>query len=533
MKINNKLNQDAKFKKPSFIWVIPLLALLVTGSLLWSNSFNKGPVITLLCKDASGLEAGKTLVKFRSVTVGKVEQIKLADDYQNVELKVRMDPDTDDLLNQDSKFFVVKPRMQSTNITGLDTILSGYYIQLNQGASDQESRVFELADNIPEVINDPEALEINLSYQGSRRISSGDPISYRGFVVGSVVKGELDPTTGKVNYQATINSKYRNLITGKTVFWINSGIEMSLGTSGVSFSTENVQNLISGGITFDDLNDNATDDFDGETLTLYENRKSAVNGAMEDQPHYVVMLNALGNLKAGSLVKLNGVEVGQVTQVPWLEDQLSLLKADARIPVRIALKLPEVPADKLGKRIAAELDGGRLCSSLGSSNILVNGDMLSLNLFSKKHCTAKQRQFRGERVIPTVDASSFTAEISALASKIGKIDFEGISSDIRRDLQTLNELMSTLNQSAGDINKADVAGKLSGVLDQIEETLSQFNGSVTGPTEGVLKNVGSVIGDLRVLLRDLQPAAKMVGQKPNSIIFSPDIADPEPKGVRK
>lgn len=513
----------------SFIWVIPLLALLVTGSLLWSNTLNKGPLITLTCKDASGLEAGKTLIKFRSVNIGKVEQISLSDDYQNVELRVRLDPDTDDLLNEDTRFYVVKPRVQQSNITGLDTLLSGYYIQLNQGASGRYSDEFELNDSAPAASGDPLALELRLNYQGSRRISTGDPISYRGVIVGAVTGGELDPKSRCVNYTATIDSKFRDLISGRTLFWINSGIEMSLGTSGVSLSTENFQNLISGGITFDDLKDNAQAEFDGGSLTLYENRKAAVNGALEDQPHYVVMLNGMGNLTAGSLVKLNGVEVGRVTEAPYMEEQLGLLKADARVPVRIALKLPGVAADTLSKRVKAELDGGRLCASQGASNILVNGDMLNLSLFSKRHCGSKTGKFRGDRVIPTVDSSSFMAEISSLAAKMGKVDFEGISSDVRRDLQTLNELMSTLNQSMGDISRADVAGRLAGVLNQIEDTLSQFNGSVTGPTGSVLNNIGSAVGDLKVLLRDLEPAARMMGQKPNSIIFAPDQRDPEPQ----
>lgn len=511
--------------------MIPLLALLVTATLLWSNSLNKGPLITLTCKDASGLEAGKTLVKFRSVTVGIVEQIKLAEDYQNVKLKVRMDPDTDELLNQDTKFSVVKPRVQSANITGLDTILSGYYIQLNQGVSDQGSKEFELIDNVPTVASDPLALKLKLTYQGNRRIAAGDPISYKGFIVGVVLDSELDPRNDQVNYTAIIDPKYRSLITGRTVFWINSGIEMSFGTNGVSLSTENFQNLLSGGITFDDLNDAVQDSkYDGRTMVIYENRKAAVNATLEGQPHYVVMLNSLGNLTQGSMVKINGAEVGMITDIAWVEDNLSLLSSDQHLPVRFALKLSGITPKKLDDTVVKALNAGKLCASLGSSNILVNGDVLNLHLYSDKHCKVPKQRFRGDRVIPVIDSSSFMVEMSELVSKIGSMDFEGISKDVRQDLQTLNQLMSTLNKSTADVKLPEISARLSAVLEKLDGALLKINGSNT--QDGALDRVREMMSDMQLMLRELQPAARVVSQKPNSILFTPDLADPEPGADR-
>ncbi len=166
----NRIAVTRKSFTLSFIWLIPILALVITLTLLWKNTFDKGELITIYCDDASGMEAGKTLVKFRSVTVGKVEKVVLSKDHSKVELKIRIDEDEKDLLRSDTVFYVVKPRVQSANISGLDTILTGNYIQLNQGISDKFGREFALLDNIPATASDTNALHLTLISNSGRRI---------------------------------------------------------------------------------------------------------------------------------------------------------------------------------------------------------------------------------------------------------------------------------------------------------------------------------------------------------------------------
>ena len=131
MKSNLNLNK----KHFSFYWFVPLLALIITASLIWQNSFNKGELVKLHIAEATGIEMGKTLVKFHSVPVGLVENVVLNDRLDGAVVSIRMNPNTDKLLNEDTKFWVVKPTIQTNNISGLETILSGVYIQLSKGKS--------------------------------------------------------------------------------------------------------------------------------------------------------------------------------------------------------------------------------------------------------------------------------------------------------------------------------------------------------------------------------------------------------------
>ena len=92
-KENTLGNTQAVVKKPrkfSLVWVIPCLACVITALLIWNNTINVGPEIKIIMSDAEGMEAGKTLVKFRSVVVGTVKDISLSDDFSKTVLTVEM-----------------------------------------------------------------------------------------------------------------------------------------------------------------------------------------------------------------------------------------------------------------------------------------------------------------------------------------------------------------------------------------------------------------------------------------------------------
>lgn len=55
--------QEQKPNRFSLIWVVPLIALLLTGVLIWNSTFNNGPVIHITLPSADGIEEGKTLIK--------------------------------------------------------------------------------------------------------------------------------------------------------------------------------------------------------------------------------------------------------------------------------------------------------------------------------------------------------------------------------------------------------------------------------------------------------------------------------------
>ena len=94
---------------------------------------NRGPVVTLLMDSAEGIEVNNTVIKVLNVDVGRVTRIKLRDDQKGVEVTAQLSADAKDLIRSDTQFWVVKPRIDQSGVTGLGTLLSGSYIAFTPG----------------------------------------------------------------------------------------------------------------------------------------------------------------------------------------------------------------------------------------------------------------------------------------------------------------------------------------------------------------------------------------------------------------
>src|ERR1700736_4010130 len=135
----------------SLVWFIPILAALVGVYVAVTRILAEGPVITILFQSAEGLEAGKTKVRYNGVDIGTVTAIRLSDDHQRVITTAQMAPKTEGFLAEDTKFWVVRPRISGANVTGLGTLISGAYIGLGIGDSKEEREEFVALETPPVV----------------------------------------------------------------------------------------------------------------------------------------------------------------------------------------------------------------------------------------------------------------------------------------------------------------------------------------------------------------------------------------------
>src|SRR6202022_141098 len=126
----------------SLVWFIPILAALVGVYVAVTRILAEGPVITIVFQSAEGLEAGKTKIHYNGVDIGTATAIRLSEDHQRVIIKAQMAPKTEEFLAEDTKFWVVRPRISGANVTGLGTLISGAYIGLEIGDSKEHKRDF-------------------------------------------------------------------------------------------------------------------------------------------------------------------------------------------------------------------------------------------------------------------------------------------------------------------------------------------------------------------------------------------------------
>lgn len=117
--------------RPSIVWLIPVIALLVGGWLAYKTWSEKGPTVDISFKAAAGLQVGKTVIKFKDVEVGKVTAIRVADDLKRVLVTAELAAGTEPWLTKGTRFWIARPRVAAGRVSGLDTLLSGAFIEID------------------------------------------------------------------------------------------------------------------------------------------------------------------------------------------------------------------------------------------------------------------------------------------------------------------------------------------------------------------------------------------------------------------
>ena len=93
------------------------------------SALQLGQQISIRVADGDGLQPG-TLVRYKGLEVGKVENLSLTDDLQAVILNVRITQAAEQIAREGSRFWVVKPELSLTRAANLGTLVSGQYLEV-------------------------------------------------------------------------------------------------------------------------------------------------------------------------------------------------------------------------------------------------------------------------------------------------------------------------------------------------------------------------------------------------------------------
>lgn len=525
----DKAKEVKKRKLFSIVWVIPFITVVICFILIWNNSFNKGPSITVTIANAEGIEPGKTLVKLHSVPIGLVTNVNLDDNFDNVILTVEMDKGTDELLKQDTIFWLVKPRVQGVAVSGLDTILSGSYIQCEPGNSSESSRSFTALDNPPLTSPNLSGINVRLNYNGGKRLNTGDIILYRGFNVGNIISSEFDTKSNTIKYIAFIQDPYTNMLNASSRFWISSGIDFSLGFDGVKVDSDSLNNLIQGSISFDSFESEDNNRIGVEqSIKLFENKSAAYLDYLSTYPSFVAFIGAeLKNIKEGSKIIYQGIQIGTVLKAPFLEN-LGYIFSNKDKPVLMSFHADKGNLKILNENIEKHLKKGEICLKSVSSSIVKPNDTLELEFIKDNSCKIKQGSYLGYRVLPFSSKIDDGVNFKAITDKIEDIDAKGISDEAKIALRSFSSLMKSIERNSDNLSDAELFAKFSQSLDNLNKTLSSFNES-----SKIYGDIVDLLNKIDNMLNDIGPAVNEIGQSPNSIIFNSGSKDYEPKRAQK
>jgi paraquat-inducible protein B len=236
-----------------FVWVVPLVAALIAGYLVFERVWQAGPTITIKFHDGTGVRTGTTQVQYRGVAVGDVTGVLLSADHNYVEVRVRMHRSASTMIREGALFWVVRPEVGLSSISGLSTVVTGPEIQMlpGPGTSKQKAPKDFIGLDSPPAAPDRKGLVIILHTARLGFLKPHSPVFYRGIEVGTVQATTLSADATEVNIEVFLSQHFAPLVRSGSRFWSVSGLELSGGIfKGLDVKLESLATLITGGIEF-------------------------------------------------------------------------------------------------------------------------------------------------------------------------------------------------------------------------------------------------------------------------------------------
>jgi paraquat-inducible protein B len=337
---------EVKTKKQriSIVWLVPLIALAVGGWLVYKAVSEKGPVVTITFKSADGLEAGKTKIKYKDVELGVVDSIVLSKDLSQVIVKAELVKQAEKFISQNTRFWVVRARVAAGGVSGLGTLFSGAYIELDPGKPGTPATHFEGLEVPPVVTTDLPGSHFVLRASSLGSLNIGAPVYFRRIQVGQVISYQLDEDGQAVTVKVFVHDPHHELVRKNTRFWSASGLDIAIGADGIRVDTESFVTLMVGGIAFDTpVNMEPGEPAEeNEVFKLYKNRESISEKTYARKERWLLHFDSgVRGLTAGAPVELQGIQIGQVLDVNL---EFDVDKAAFSIPVLFEIEPDRVKA---------------------------------------------------------------------------------------------------------------------------------------------------------------------------------------------
>jgi len=533
------------------IWIIPLVAIAIGIWLVYDNYTSRGTLVTLTMDNADGIEAGSTLIRSRSVEVGRVESVQLSEDLSHAVISARINQEAQEMLNEGSRFWVVKPRIGREGISGLGTVLSGAYIQLEPGKSGEFQDEFSVSDVPPVAPAGISGLKLKLVSQLGNSLRPGDPVSYQGFSVGRVDEVRFNAEERTMHHSIFIEDPYSSLVTTGTRFWTASGVDFRLDADGVRLNLESLEALLGGGVTFGVPEDMPMGQAveSNTRFDLFADEDSARQGTFQHYLEYVLLVDdTVRGLKKSAPVEFRGVRVGTVTAVPWSftasqpESRTSFaIPVLIRIePQRLGIEGDDIDLNEWQERFERMFSMG-LRASLKSGNLLTGALFVDLNFQRDLAGEYTQETFSDRSVFPTVagEFAQIQAQITALLDKLNGLEVEPLLAGLDRNLQASEAVLSetqilisetrdvsdAINQLLSDPETLAIGSNINTTLEELRNTLQGVS-----PSSPAYQELISTTQRIDRLLRDLQPLTRTLNENPRALLFDNlDTSDPVPR----
>ncbi|GMM68094.1 intermembrane transport protein PqiB [Alteromonas sp. MTD1] len=532
----------------SRIWLIPILVVLVGGWMVYYQWKNQGPLITIELQSATGIEVNKTPIKIRDLDIGQVKKITLKPDLTGVLVTARIDASAEHLLNEHAEFWVVAPRISFSEVSGLNTLLSGSYIAMSAQDEGKEQLHFTALERPPVTPQGTPGLHVMLKSDDEFAYKPGDPIIYKGFKVGEFEDATFDIDERIVYYNAFIEAPYHKLITYNTRFWDVSGVKLLLESSGVTVETGSLETLLANGITFGIPEDVPKGELVTENaeFTIYKDSAAASDARFKVAAEYLLLIDeSVRGLTVGAPVEYRGIEIGYVTAInSFAAVEGNVLERDYPIPVLINIYPGKARQPDTQEGLNAIQQTIRnwlardLRASLRMGNVLTGGLFVDLQHFPDEDSQGMIQVINGYEVIPTVsnEFTQLTQKADAILDKINQLPLKEMVENVQLAVEDMKLAAESVETASSDFDLLIEEIDAKALNSNLNQVLVSLDGLLKNYSEGGFNQseIKETVDTLQETMRSIQPLLLKLNQTPNSLIFSPgDEIDIQPKAKAK
>jgi paraquat-inducible protein B len=539
-----KKSRKSKLSLLTSIWIVPVIALLISLWFAYQYFAQLGPEIQILFKENSGLQANQSYVKYRDVPVGVVKEITLDKKSDNVVVTIRMNKEAEPFLNDETKFWIVKPEVGSGGISGLDTLISGTYIKMYAKKKDGEEvkKIYEGLEKPYIDRNCDTGYRYHLSAPDSRNLHIGSPVYYRKIRVGEIEDIYLAEDGMKVNFDVFIKHPYTNYISKETKFWLMSNISFTFNHSGFNLDMAPMSHILNGGITFDTPARIIHEKQQGisHIFFLYKDKlamqKKRIGLGKAHQHHYFMLVDEpIAKLDVGAPVEFFGFQVGSVVAMHSDFDN-TVKKIISTVEVVIDTSAFADRSDKNTKNTEKFFENAvqkGLRARISQSDPITGSQYVEL-VYEGKEGQRTIERLGNKQILPTIRSKDvdIAQKLSLILDKVNELDIEGLLASVQKavddnsaqSVKILKEfavIAKNFRIISSDPALKKTPKKIIAILNETHQTLEAINGllQANGNKSALSKEITITLHELTDAARSLERLSNKLEKNPNALIF--------------
>jgi paraquat-inducible protein B len=537
-----KIEESNKFNLLTSIWIVPFIAMVIAGWLAYQYFEDLGPEIEIIFPKNEGLVAGQSVVKFKNVPIGKVTKIYITEDIEGVVVVVRMNSKAaKPYMTEYAKFWIVKPEVGFSGISGLDTLLSGTYIDVysKKGGSFRERHT-----GLSQPYQDSSTGEyFHLRSQEGKNLSVGMPVFFKNLEVGKVAYKYLELNNKSVEVVIFVEKQFVSYIHSDSKFWMKNTMNVDFSKGKIDVDIAPINFLLRGGLVFSSSGEDKNSVIPKNYIfTLYKSQTEAesktIGAVMKENREFMLHTKeSISHLSDGSVVRFDGFDIGKVTDI-----KLSYNKTSHKMLGEVLIEIDtSVFKDKRDSNITGEenfynaVEEG-LRAKIASLDPITGAQYIDLT-FNHHDSEGTIIQEKKYALLPMTTQSStgIMTSITQILDKLNRLPLNELLTSVTKvveasaePVKNVNELLLDLKTTVKDINRLTskksfevMPDELNKALKEMTKTLKSTSKVVKGYDSNSLvkQQLAQTLEILTKTSQEMQVFLRMLNRKPNSLIF--------------